>query len=114
MGFGDDIGKEFNKVREARLDLTVKSAVVNLYSDLVEASPVDTGELKASWQPPEQVGKRKWVVRNIAPHATVIDDGLRKVPVNGKQKEVGSPQLPYGFSPIIEITEKELQKRFDK
>lgn len=114
MGFGSDIGKEFDKVRELRLDHTVKSAVVNLRSELIESSPVDTGELKGSWEQPIQTGPRKWVVRNIAPHAVVINDGLRRVPVNGVHKEVGSAQLPYGFGPIIDRTKKELQKRFDK
>ena len=114
MGFGDEIGKEFDKVRELKLDRVVKSATVNLRSDLIEASPVDTGELKGSWEQPIQTGKIKWVIRNIAPHATVINDGLRVMTVNDKNREVGSPQLPYGFSPVIEITEKALQKEFNK
>lgn len=114
MSFGDDIGKEFDHLKEVRLDRTVKSAVLNLRSDLIEASPVDTGELKGSWEQPEQISKRKWVIRNIAPHASVINDGLRKIPVNGKEREVGSPQLPYGFGPVIEITEKALQRTFNK
>ncbi len=114
MSFGSDIGKEFDKVKEARLDHTLRSAVVNLYSDLVESSPVDSGELKASWQPPKEVGKRRYVIRNIAPHAYVIDGGRRPVQIRGNEVMVGSDQLPKGFSPIVEITEKALQRKFNK
>lgn len=115
MSFSDQIGKEFDELREKRLDHTVKSATVNLYSDLVKASPVDTGELKASWQTPEQMGKRKFVIRNIAPHAQIIDGGYRKVPTqDGGEKSVGSRELKNGFGPIIEQTEKALQRKFDK
>lgn len=114
MSFGSQIGKEFDELKEKRLDHTLKSAVVNLHSDLVKSSPVDTGELKVSWQLPEQVGKRKWVIRNIAPHAQVIDMGRRAVQIKGNEVMVGSEQLPKGFSPVIEVTEKALQRKFDK
>jgi len=113
MGFGDDIGKEFAKIEKKR-DHLIKSATVNLRSDLIEVSPEDQGELKASWEQPKQIGKYKWVITNIAPHALIIDDGRRPVHINGKDKWVGSERLPYGYSPTIEITEKALDKEFKK
>lgn len=113
MGFGDDIGKEFEKIEKKR-DHLIKSAVVNLRSDLIEVSPEDKGELKASWEQPKEVGKGKWIITNIAPHAQVIDDGRRQVPINGVERWVGSERLPHGFSPTIEVTEKALAKEFKK
>ena len=114
MSFGDDIGKEFEEKALKRVEHTVKSASLNLQGDLVEASPVDTGELRISWQMPERLDRFKWKIANIAPHAEIIDGGRRMVTVDGKQKEIGSHQLPYGFRPIIDETEQALQKEFKK
>lgn len=114
MSFSDQIGKEFDELREKRLDNAVKASALNLYGDLVKASPVDTGELRAGWQLPKQTGKRKWVIRNIAPHAYVIDGGRREIPFRDGVKMVGSEQLPTGFRPVIEVTEKALQRKFNK
>ncbi len=115
MSFGDEIGKEFGKI-DKKADTLIRSAVVNLRSDLVESSPVAEvkgGELKASWEQPKKSGNA-WVITNIAPHAVVIDGGRREIPINGKAVWVGSEQLLYGFAPIIAVTEKQLKKRFSK
>jgi len=113
VSFGDDIGKEFSKINRKR-DRTIKSAALNLYGDLIVASPVDTGELKRSWQLPLKRGRYTWAITNIAPHAIVIDGGIRPIPMNGKLKIVGSQQLPWGFSPIVKKTEKALQKELNR
>jgi len=109
MSFGDDIGREFEAINKKR-DRIIKSAALNLHGDLVSASPVDSGELKQSWQLPRQISKTKWIITNIAPHAIIIDGGRRFVPTENGQKEIGSEQLSKGFSPIIEITEKALTR----
>ena len=62
MSFSGDIQKEFKKI-EKRRDRLLKSASLNLYSDLVEVSPVDTGELRISWQLPKKIGKNKYVIK---------------------------------------------------
>jgi len=112
MSFGDDIGKEFGKI-DKNADTLIRSAVVNLQGDLVEASPVDSGELRLSWEQPKKSGNA-WVITNIAPHAIVIDGGRREIPINGKAVWVGSEQLPDGFAPIVDATKRELQKRFNR
>lgn len=112
MSFGGSIGKEFEKINKRR-DKIIASASLNLYGDLVEVSPVDTGELRISWQLPKKIGRAKYVITNIAPHALVIDGGIRRVPVAGGGEEViGSWQLPKGFKPTIKKTEKALEKAF--
>lgn len=127
MGFGDDILKDYKKI-EAKRDRAIKSAVVNLRSDLIKASPVGNpdlwnvpykpkgysgGELRISWEQPKQIGKRKWVITNIAPHAPIIDGGRREVPTKGGGKKwIGSTQLKEGFGDIVADTEKELKRVF--
>lgn len=106
MGVSDDIMREFEAIKEKR-DSVVGSAAFNLQSDLVQASPVDTGELRQSWQPASPV-TNGWEIRNIAPHALVIDGG-RRVDPDGKTR--GSEQLPYGYQPIIEEADRELTKQ---
>lgn len=116
MSFGSDLGKEFDKIKEIKLDRSIRSTIVNLRSDLIEASPVDSGELRTSWEQPEQVGRYKWVIRNIAPHALIIDGGRREVPLKngGGNKMVGSEQLPTGFGDIVDENKKQLQKVLNK
>ena len=81
---------------------------------LSAATPVDTGELRDSWQPPERLGLLNWRISNIAPHAYVIDGGRRQAMVNGTIRWVGSEQLPKGFQPIIDEFEPKLQRELDK
>ena len=128
MSFGDEIGKEFEKINKKR-DRVIKSATVNLAGDLIEGTPVGNpdnwkvprapkgytgGELKHSWQPPKQLGRAKYVITNIAPHALVIDGGRREVPTANGLKEIGSKQLVDGFKPIIKKTEKKIERAFNK
>ena len=113
MGFSDDIDNEFNAILSARDKLATSSAL-NLHSDLVEASPVDEGELRASWQLPKKTGLRSWIISNTAPHAIPIDGGRREVIVNGTSRMIGSDQLKDGFDPIVRITEKQIQKDLNK
>lgn len=113
MGFSDDLKKEFEAILKKR-DRVVKTGAVSLYGDLEVITPVDTGELRDSWQPPERLGLLNWRISNIAPHAYVIDGGRREAMVNGTIRWVGSEQLPKGFQPIIDEFEPKLQRELDK
>ena len=113
MAFSDDINKGFAQILKKR-DNVVKTGAVSLFGDLVENSPVDTGELRDSWQPPQKIGVLNWRISNIAPHAYVIDGGRRQAMVGGTTKWVGSEQLPKGFQPVIEKFEPKLQRELDK
>ena len=113
MGFSDDLKKEFEAIQKKR-DVAVKTGAVSLFGDLQVHTPVDTGELRDSWQPPEKLGVLNWRISNIAPHAYVIDGGRRQATVGGTVKWVGSEQLPKGFQPIIDEFEPKLQRELDK
>jgi hypothetical protein len=62
-----------------------------LYNDLVNATPVDTGNMKASWT------KDGLDIENSASYATEIAGGRRVV----GNKTLGSISLVDGFDPII-------------
>ena len=113
VAFSDDINKEFAAILKKR-DRVVKTGAVSLYGDLEVITPVDTGELRDSWQPPERLGLLNWRISNIAPHAYVIDGGRRQAMVNGTIRWVGSEQLPKGSQPIIDEFEPKLQRELDK
>ena len=113
MAFRDDINKEFAQILKKR-DNVVKTGAVSLFGDLQVNTPVDTGELRDSWQPPERLGLLNWRISNIAPHAYVIDGGRRQTMVGGTMKWVCSEQLPKGFQPIIDKFEPKLQRELDK
>lgn len=113
MAFSDDLKKEFKAIQKKR-DVVVKTGAVSLFGDLQVNSPVDTGELRDSWQPPERLGLLNWRISNIAPHAYVIDGGRRQAIVKGTMKWIGSEQLPKGFQPIIDKFEPKLQRELDK
>jgi hypothetical protein len=102
-----EIEKEFSNILKKR-DVAVRRGALRLYDRLVFASPVDTGELKQSWQAPIQI-VGGWQVYNIAPHAIIIDGGRRNL--NGEV--VGSEQLPLGFTPIVDEVGKELQEELN-
>lgn len=113
MAFSDDIRKEFEAIQKKR-DVVVKTGAVSLFGDLQVNTPVDTGELRDSWQAPERITPLNWRISNIAPHAYVIDGGRRQAIVKGTMKWIGSEQLPKGFQPIIDKFEPKLQRELDK
>lgn len=113
VAFSDDINKEFAVILKKR-DRVVKTGAVSLFGDLQVSTPVDTGELRDSWQPPDRLGLLNWRISNIAPYAEIIDGGRREAMVNGTIKWVGSEQLPNGFDPIVKAFEPKLQMELDK
>lgn len=83
-------------------DEAVRTGVLELHNELQLVSPVDTGELRESWQPPKQVNPFTWEIRNPAPHAYIIDGGRRQVPTKlGNMKWIGSKKLPHGYQPTV-------------
>ena len=114
MGFSDDINKEFAQILKKR-DNVVKTGAVSLFGDLQVNTPVDTGEARDSWQPPEKLGTLSWRIGNIAPHIIILDGGRRQIVTkNGTAKWIGSEQLPNGFDPVIKAFEPKLQRELDK
>ena len=113
MAFDEDIKKEYNNIRQ-RQGIKLRQGAISLFGDLVENSPVDTGELRDSWQPPQKLGVLNWRISNIAPHAYIIDGGRRQAIVKGTMKWIGSEQLPKGFQPIVDKFEPKLQRELDK
>ena len=113
MSFENDFKKEYEALLKKRNNV-VRMGAISLKGDLQTNTPVDTGELRDSWQPPEKLGTLSWRIANIAPYAYIIDGGRRQVMMNGKLKWIGSEQLPNGFSPIVKEFEKKLQKELDK
>lgn len=106
MTFEQQIEAEHKRILAQR-DEAVKEASLDMYSSVVEASPVDSGELRTSWQTPEKIPDG-YIVSNIAPHAYIIDGGRR---LDGDGVVRGSEQLPDGYKPIIKEVEARLNKR---
>ena len=113
MSLEEDIKKEYNKI-QTKNGKVVASMVINLAGVLMEASPVDSGELRLSWLPPQKLGLFSWRISNVAPHAIIIDGGRREAVVNGTARMIGSEQLPKGYDPIVEAFEKKLQQAVNK
>lgn len=113
MGVGKQLEDEINEILKKR-DKVIKEHVVGFYGILKDESPVDTGELKLSWNMPKRIPKG-WRTTNHAPHAVIIDGGRRKVRTKlGNMKEIGSVDLPDGYAPLIEDSDKELNEKLKK
>ena len=108
MSFKDDLTNEFNAILKQR-DSVVKAYALEMYSSVVQSSPVDSGNLRQAWQLPQQI-PNGWAIRNAINYAYIIDGGRRQVPINGGMKWVGSEQLPDGWNPIVRTVEKSLNQ----
>ena len=67
---------------ERNLTKNIDEEMQSLYRDMVEATPVDTGKMKASWK------LDNWTISNDVPYASYIWNG-------------SSSQLPNGYNSII-------------
>lgn len=106
MTFEQQIEAEHKRILAQR-DNAVEEASLDMYSSVVKASPVDSGELRDGWELPKKIADG-YIVSNIAPHAYVIDGG-RRLYADGVVR--GSEQLPDGYAPIIKEVEERLNKR---
>lgn len=88
-------------------DKVVAEMATNLLAELTSRTPVDTGILKASWEL-TKVGDG-WLLSNNMDYASYIFNGIRVI----ESKQVGSKQLPDGVFPILQLFNRELQRRLD-
>ena len=95
----------------ANRDGLVAEMVINLESELIRKTPVDTGQLKSAWQT-DKLSDGSYVLSNNMRYADAIFRGIRLVPTKGGgMKTVGSKQMPDGVFPIVEKHLQELDKR---
>lgn len=73
------------------------SKVVGFHSDLIRASPVDTGEFKGSWKLKTN-SRWDWTIENNQKYASILARGRRNI--NGKW--YGSEQWANGLTPMLE------------
>lgn len=104
MTFEQQIEAEHQRILKER-DTVIKTMAVRLWEDLKVVSPVDSGELRRSWEPPQKI-VGGWSISNFAPHAIVIDGGRRTE--NGRT--LGSENLRDGFEPTVRRAETDMNK----
>jgi len=86
---------EFDKEIEKDRD-EINSKVIGFYSDLIKASPVDTGEFRGAWKLKND-SKWTWTIKNSQNYADVLSRGRRFI--NGAW--YGSEQWSNGLTPMI-------------
>ena len=102
------ISQELNEIYQKQLKV-VDTVVNDLFSELIQITPVDTGALKGAWDLKKN-DSDSWTLSNNMEYATIIFDGYRIV----AGKAIGSKQLPAGkFDAVLakyNIILKELLK----
>lgn len=88
-------------------DKIIVEMVANLFRELTQRTPVDTGTLKSAWQI-DKVGDG-WILSNNMQYADTIFNGRRFA----VDKMIGSKQLPDGVYPILQQFNNELNKRLE-
>ena len=91
----------------SKKDRLIAEKVSNFYSDLVKASPVDTGTFRASWD--LQKSNYKWTISNNAEYASILFGGRRLA----GNKMIGSEQWQEGGEPMLQRFENDLQRNLD-
>lgn len=94
---------EFEEIERKKDDI-VLSVAIELYSELVKSTPVDSGNLKASWISPKKTNDG-YIIQNTALYASIVLAGRRVV----RGKTYGSLQMSEGVEPIIEKYNNMLQ-----
>lgn len=94
----DDFIKEFEDIKDASL--------LDLQSELIDRTPVDTGMLKGAWTL-EPLNGGGWLLINNMEYADFILNGIRIF--NGKK--IGSKQLPDGVSVILQRFNENLEDK---
>ena len=82
----------------------VDNEALKLYADLKLISPIDTGFFKGSWKI-DHKGTMKWTISNNAEYADVL--------ARGRRGNRGSKQWEHGLSPMLQKTDKEIQRGLD-
>ena len=78
----------------------------DLYSELIEITPVVTGQLKSAWDLDES--NSGWIISNNMTYASIIFDGRGSRPSGGKYN------LPDGITPILKKYNILLQERLNR
>lgn len=87
-------------------EFIIAEVVADLYAELIKRTPVDTGQLKASWNL-DKLSDGSWLLSSNLQYADIIFRGRRMI----MGKQVGSLQLPDGVYPIIASFNSELENR---
>lgn len=99
---------EYNDILSKK-DKVIAKVAIELFNELVDATPKITGFLKASWQPPKKKDDG-YVISNTALYADIILH--ERMIIRGKQ--YGSLQFPDGIDNIILKWEKIMQQELNK
>ena len=89
-------------------DKVIGQAVVNLFSDLQKASPVQSGAFRGAWD--LDSGEMKWTITNNMEYASILWEGRREV--GGRM--LGSEQWPEGGDPMMQKFDNDLQTQLNK
>lgn len=96
----------------------VVNGVIRSVPDLIEASPVDTGQYAASWD--FEIDEKRAILGNYAPHAPIIEKGARPftpplAPLLSWAKRVlGDPSQPPDYSPEVWALARGTQQKIAK
>lgn len=110
---GADVEEDLDKLKAA----TVRG-IVRSIPDLVEDSPVDTGQYAASWDFTET--EKGAIIGNFAPHAAIIEEGARPFtppigPLLAWAKRVlEDPSQPPDYSDEVWALAKGTQKKISE
>ena len=86
----------------------VAKCTQGLYTDLVKASPVDTGNFRSAWTL-TPINKLTWEIRNPVDYASILWEGRRQV----GDTYYGSAQWPGGGDPMLAQANRKLQADLD-
>lgn len=93
-----EFDREIEKDREE-----INSKIIGLHSDLIRASPVDTGEFRGAWKLKNN-SRWSWTIENNQKYASILSRGRRYI--NGVW--YGSEQWSEGLTPMIMRFEESL------
>lgn len=91
-------------VKDAQAELAKEVTI--FYSELVVASPVDTGTFKSAWSLSRD-STWEWSIHNPMGYASILWDGRREV----GNRTLGSEQWPQGGDPMLLASNRRLQNR---
>lgn len=98
------LSSEFNQMID-KSDVIIAEMAANLLAELIKRTPVDSGQLKASWDIIKV--NSGFLLNNNMNYASFIFNGRRLV----MGKMLGSAQMPDGVYPLIQNFNNELNKR---
>ena len=101
------IAEALDKLWKLQMQI-LTTIVAELFDELIQNTPVDTGQLRTSWDM-IKVNETHWTITNNMEYASIIFDGRRLVA--GKMH--GSNQLPDGIDPILAKYNQLLEERLN-